>query len=191
MRTFIAIELPQETKNHLAKLQEQLKTTGADVKWVTPHNIHLTLKFLGETNEKKIDKIKAILKLTAEGKKSFPVSLSSIGTFPNLDFPRIIWLGIDKGTAQIKELVEELEERIAKIGIPKEKRPFSSHITIGRIKSADKKELLIEALKNTSALLEKSPLPEFPADKITFFKSTLTPKGPIYEILKEVNLRTN
>jgi len=109
MRTFIAIELPGEIKDHLSCLQEQLKKTGADVnprtnfnlaendntigagvKWVKPDNIHLTLKFLGERDEKKIEKISAILEETAKNRNVFEAELSSFGAFPKVDSPRVI-----------------------------------------------------------------------------------------------------
>jgi len=189
MRTFIAIELPKEIKDSLAQLQEELKKTGADVKWVKPENIHLTLKFLGEINNKKLEKITEILWDVAKNKDSFSIRLSSIGTFPVLSSPRVIWVGIDMGGKESEKIAWELEKKIARIGIPKEKRPFSSHITIGRTRSTQGRDNLIQELKNLEGnfRLENS---EFLATKITFFKSTLTPTGPIYESLQEANLNT-
>jgi RNA 2',3'-cyclic 3'-phosphodiesterase len=188
MRTFIAIELPQGIKDHLNKIQEQLKLTGADVKWVEPKNIHLTLKFLGEINEQTLEKLSQILDACVKGKTPFQVSIASFGAFPKLNYPRIIWAGIDKGDKEIAEIVKVLEEKVQKIGIPKEKRAFSSHITLGRLRSSRDKDNLAEQLKK---LTENSDLPrlEFSLSKITLFKSTLTASGPIYEALKETNLQ--
>ena len=188
MRTFIAIELPSEIKDSLSRLQEELKTSGADVKWVTPENIHLTLKFLGEIDDKKIDKIIKIIDDTAKEKNKFQIRISSLGAFPKVDFPRVIWVGVDTGDKETKEIAEGLEEKIAKIGIPKEDRPFSSHITIGRTKSSLNREGLVQDLKD-KAELGGGKL-NFYVTKITLFKSTLTPKGPIYEVLKATNLKT-
>ena len=117
MRTFIAIELPKETKDALYGLKEQLKTNGADVKWVEPDNIHLTLKFLGERDEKKIKDILRVLDEIYVTKTNFCASISCLGAFPKLECARIIWAGINKGDAQIKEIAGKLEERIAKLGI--------------------------------------------------------------------------
>ena len=188
MRTFIAIELPLEIKNYLSRLQDELKTAGADVKWVKPDNIHLTLKFLGEVDEKKLDKISKIIAETAEGKNKFPARISSLGAFPKTDFPRVIWVGLDTGDKEIKQIAKELEEKIAKIGIPKEDRPFSSHITIGRLRTPLNRERLVQNLKDKAGLGGEKL--EFYVTKITLFKSTLTPSGPIYEALKETNLET-
>lgn len=188
MRTFIALELPERIKDSLAQLQNQLKASGADVKWVDPNNIHLTLKFLGERDEKKVEKIIQIIDEVAKTKNSFQIHISSLGVFPKIDFPRVVWVGIDKGDNETKEIAKELEEKIAKIGIPKEDRPFSSHITIGRVRSPLKKEKLVQALKDLENNLGRQNL-EFEVRRITLFKSTLTPKGPIYEALKEANLK--
>jgi 2'-5' RNA ligase len=185
MRTFIAINLTQEIRDYLAGIQGELKKCRADVKWVQPENIHLTLKFLGERDEKKIEKIKEALEETAREKNCFSVRLYNIGAFPKIDSPRVIWVGIDKGEKETKEIAYELEEKIAKIGIPKEDKPFSSHITIARIRSPADRASLVQELKRLSKLENK----EFSVTTITLYKSTLTPKGPIYEVLKEASLK--
>jgi len=189
MRAFIAIELPQQIKDSLSQIQKQLKESGADVKWVGPGNIHLTLKFLGEIDDEKIEKINGIIEDTARDKPSFKMHISSIGAFPKIDYPRVIWVGIDAGDSETKEVVKELEEKIQKIGIPKEERAFSSHITIARTRSALNRDKLVQKLKIISPEFGKEDL-EFKVTKITLFKSTLTPIGPIYEVLKEANFKT-
>ncbi len=188
MRTFIAIELPAEIKDCLSRLQQDLKAAQADVKWVQPQNIHLTLKFLGEIDEKKLDKISGIIEDTCEKKDKFHVCISSLGAFPKTESPRVIWVGIDTGDKEIKQMAKELEQNLAKIGIPKEDRPFSSHITIGRMRTPLNRERLVQGLKNKAGLGGQNL--EFYVSKITLFKSTLTPKGPIYEALKEASLTT-
>jgi RNA 2',3'-cyclic 3'-phosphodiesterase len=190
MRTFIAIELPQNIKNYLAKIQQQLKGSGADVKWVEPGNIHLTLKFLGERDEKKIKAISAVIENVALGNKSFTMSLSSIGTFPSISSPRVIWIGIDIGDAEVKKIVANLEEEIAKQGIPKEDRAFSSHITIGRTRTPRNKEELTEEIRKITSGWNSKGL-EFHVTKITLFKSTLSAKGPAYEVLKAASLKAS
>jgi 2'-5' RNA ligase len=188
MRTFIAIELPQEVRDALSRLQNQLKSSGADVKWVAPENIHLTLKFIGDIDDIKLDKIIRIIEDIAKNKNSFYIHLCSIGAFPKLSYPKVIWAGIDKGDSETKEIAKELEERIEKAGIPKEDRPFSSHITIGRLRSYLNREKLVQNLENVMREFQTENL-EFNVTEITLFKSTLTPKGPIYEILKEASLK--
>lgn len=190
MRAFIAIELPQEIKDFLSSIQEQLKSTAADIKWVAPQNIHLTLKFLGEVDDKKLEKIMDILKYISKDKNAFYIRLSSVGAFPKTNFPRVIWIGLDKGDEETKQIAKALEEEIAKIGIPKEARPFSSHITIGRVRSGLNRDKLVKQLMDLADSPGKKTL-EFKVTTLSLFKSTLTPKGPIYENLKEVHLKTN
>ncbi len=188
MRLFIAIELPPEIKDALGQLQVQLNASGANVKWVEPQNIHLTLKFLGDTDDKEIDAIMRILEEVAGEKMDFTIRISSLGAFPSLDSIRVIWAGIDQGDTIACQIAKDLEERIAYIGIAKEKRPFSSHITIGRTKSSLNPGKLARDIGILEKALEGKNL-EFRVQKITLFKSTLTPKGPVYEALKAANLK--
>lgn len=190
MRSFIAIELSEQIKNYLGRIQDRLKSSGADVKWVNPQNIHLTLKFLGDIEDKTVDKISGILEAASCDKPAFFIRLSSLGAFPNINFPRIIWVGIDKGDQQVKEIAEELQEKIAKIGIPKENKPFSAHLTIGRTKSGLNRGSLVKMLEILQNEIVQEGL-ESGVSKLTLFKSTLTPQGPIYAILKEANLKIN
>lgn len=189
MRTFIAIELPQEIKDFFKGIQDQLKSSQADVKWVEPKNIHLTLKFLGEIDERKIDEVIEVARGLAKENKLFYIRLSSVGAFPNANYPRVIWIGIDKGDAQVKQIASLLEEGLSRVGLPKEKRPFSSHITIGRVRSGLNRKNLTDALSNVALNFNQASL-EFPVEKIILFKSTLTPGGPIYEALHSANLKT-
>ena len=189
MRLFIAIELPTEIKDSLARLQQEFKKTGADVKWVEPQNIHLTLKFIGETEEDKLREIIQSLKETAGGKPAFKMRIASCGAFPKISSPRVIWASLDKGDKETKEIAQELENRLVMHGIPKEERDFSSHITIGRTRSGLNRDKLVSCL-NTLAGKPEEETKEFTISKITLFKSTLTPKGPIYEALQEASLKT-
>ncbi len=188
MRTFIAIELSQEIKDFLSNIQSQLKASGADVKWVEPKNIHLTLKFLGEIDEKKLVEVNKVLEETARNKNPFSLRFSCLGAYPKINFPRVIWIGIDQGDIEVKEIAGILEERVAKLGIPQENRPFSCHITLGRTKSNLKQEDLVKKLTFLEGNLGGKK-PEFQVTKLTLFKSTLTPKGPLYEVLKEAHLK--
>lgn len=189
MRAFIAIELPEETRDKLSALQQELKASGADVKWVRPENIHLTLKFLGEINEKQVELIKGIIDTAAGKRRAFRVRVSSLGAFPRIESPRVVWIDIEEGDEEVKGIAAELQENISWAGIPKEERPFSSHITIGRIRSPINRDKLVRCLKDKTDLGGKNM--EFYAGKITLFKSTLTPKGPLYETLKEANLKNS
>lgn len=188
MRSFIAIELPQETRQYLSRLQEELKMSDGDVKWVQPQNIHLTLKFLGEIDTKESEKVEKVIEEIAKDKLVFYARLCCLGAFPKINYPRVIWIGIDKGDVEIKQIAEALEEKTVTLGIPAQEKPFSSHITLGRVRSNLNRNNLIQKLQNLTQPSEQKPA-EFLVKKITLFKSTLTPQGPVYEVLKEASLK--
>ena len=164
MRTFLAIELPKEIKECLGKLEEKLKTTQADVKWVLPGNIHLTLKFLGEVDAERLEKIKVILEEVARAYSPFLMRINSLGAFPKLEYLRVIWVGLDAGDKETKQIAKMLEEKIQKLGIPKEERAFSSHITIGRTRSSTGREKLVQEIRNLGAEFENAVRQISPAD---------------------------
>ncbi|PIU42143.1 MAG: RNA 2',3'-cyclic phosphodiesterase [Candidatus Omnitrophica bacterium CG07_land_8_20_14_0_80_42_15] len=175
-RSFIAIELCSDIKEELASLIEKLKSSGADVKWVEPLNIHLTLKFLGGMSLDEIDTIKNVMDKTKNKFKAFQMSLSQVGAFPKLSYPRVIWVGVNDGKEKAKEIYDFLESELEKEFFEKEERPFSPHLTIGRVKSLKNKEALKSSIENLKFSSAKTSL----VDHVTLFKSTLTPKGSIY-----------
>jgi 2'-5' RNA ligase len=189
MRVFIAIDLPQRVKDTLAQIQKGLKKTGADVKWVQANNIHLTLKFLGDIEESALEKLIQAITLAVDHLTGYMINIDRIGAFPRLEAPRIIWAGIDRGARETNKIVEDLEEGLSAIGIPKEEKPFACHITLGRTRSAQGKTGLAHELKTTNAMIRPEEL-EFMAKQITLFQSTLTPGGPIYKELQAINLAT-
>jgi len=187
MRTFIAITLPQDLISLLAGIQQELKKSRADVKWVEPQNIHMTLKFLGEIDQAGLEKASSILRQKTANASPFSVSLVKLGAFPSGRFPRVIWAGVEKGDQEVKRLAAALEEGFAEIGFPKESKPFSSHITLGRTRSGLHAGELSSLLGPVGEILQKQR-PEFSVTALTLFESTLTPKGPFYESLATISL---
>jgi len=202
MRTFIAIELSEEIREDLAQIQSHLKYSGVlrpclgrrpellsrdgvDVKWIEKDKIHLTLKFLGDITEEDCEKIKSILDRISGSIRPFEISIKDIGAFPNINYPRVIWAGLDKGRAESKILAEKINEEVLKIGFQKESRPFAPHLTIGRVRSPKNKDVLKDKILTIQLKAYSLQL----IGSIALFKSTLTPKGPTYTKLHEVNLR--
>lgn len=181
MRTFIAIELSEQIRNELSQIQSHLKYAGADVKWVEKDNIHLTLKFLGEVSEEKIEKIKSALDQIAGQAKPFEISLKDLGAFPKIEYPRVIWVSLDKGAGESKILSEKIDEALLKIGFQKESRPFAAHLTIGRVRSPKNKDALKEKVQSYQPPTSNSQS----ISSVILFQSTLTPKGSIYTKLHE------
>lgn len=183
MRLFIAIELPDEIRAALAAVQNDLRRAQADVAWTKPDNQHLTLKFLGEVEAPRVPSIIAACQQAVAGIYPFTISLRDTGAFPNLRGPRVLWAGLDQGTAELRQLHAQLEAQLAQSGFAKDDRAFKPHLTLGRVKS----------MKNVPALvarLTSTPLPAlaFTAAEIVLMQSQLHPAGSIYTPLAKIAL---
>jgi 2'-5' RNA ligase len=179
VRTFIAIDLSPEIKDNLVTLVNHLKPLGRNVKWVTKENYHLTLKFLGEISESEAEQIKSTLADIASRHHSFNLILKGMGSFPaGSNRIRIVWAGIAEED-ELLSLGKEIETGLEKKGFPKEDRPFSPHLTIGRVKTPEKQEKLASELARNNQLELGSML----VREITFFQSILHPQGPEYRVI--------
>lgn len=183
MRSFIAIELPEEVKRYLSEIQENLKKCGADIRWAKPQNIHLTLKFLGDTGEEDIEEISKRLNDVCGNFNIFNLVITGPGIFPGMRSPRVLWVGLNSNKTII-ELQKGIEESIVQVGFKPEKRRFTPHLTIGRFKSSRFKETL---LKEIGAKQDMS-LGSFEVRSVALIKSDLKPSGAVYTIIREVPL---
>ena len=186
IRAFIAIDIDKHNKQKISGIISYLKTANADIKWITENQIHLTLKFLGNIEQNKIQDISKILKSIAMDFSPFNIQFSGIGAFPNILHPRVIWLGMNKGKESLKLLNNKIETELERLGIRKEKREYKAHLTLGRVRT----------LKNVSKLItlineaKFHPQEEIKIDKLILFQSTLTAKGAIHSPLSNVYLST-
>ncbi len=183
MRTFIAIELPEEIKKQIEQLQAPLKRTDTFVSWVKPGNIHITLKFLGEVPEDKINEVFSATQKALEGTRKFTMSLKGTGVFPNLRRPRVIWIGTGSGEEELSIMAKRIEEEMERVGFPKEKRKFSAHFTVGRVKSPRNIEKLMELVESTDFQTE-----DIEVNEVVVMRSQLHPAGAIYTPLKKIPL---
>ena len=177
MRCFIAIDLPNEIKEEIVKIQKQLPE--AKQKLVEKENLHLTLVFLDEIDDYKINQIKNSLKEITFDK--FQASLGKIGIFPSESFIRVVWVSMEPSQT-IKQLHDEIFEKIKNIG--KFDKRFESHITIARVKYIQDKENFIKKLKQISI----NPI-KFSVNEFAIKKSSLTRQGPIYEDIIKFELK--
>ncbi len=175
MRTFIAIEIPDAQKKIVWNSIQEFKKLNLPVKWVEYENLHITLKFLGEIDEKKMTQILPVLSSISNSTKSFTMQLESFGCFPNIKNPRVLWTGVSQGTNEIISLAEQLENDLVKFGFKKEGKKYHPHLTIGRIKTFCK----VDDIINTAIKTEPFTVNEF-----ILFKSTLLSSGPVYERIK-------
>jgi len=173
MRAFIAIEMPEEIKEILLDAQKQINTEKAKIR--PTKAFHLTLKFLGEIEEKKVEEIKSALKEIKFEK--FNTALTEIGVFPNESYIRVVWAGLDDSENKITNLQKEVDSKIEIIGFKKDTR-FHPHVTLARVKFVEDKQKFIKGLKEIN--IEKK---SFQITEFKLIKSTLTGEGPVYEDL--------
>jgi len=183
MRCFIAVELPPEARSELGRLADLLRRAGANVKWVRPENAHFTLKFLGEVPEEAVPHIAESLDEEVRTAAPFEMSFSSLDVFPGWRYPRVLWVGLDGAGDKAADLVSRVEKAVKKHGFDPETRAFKAHLTLGRVKSRKN----TENLRELAAAAKITPV-SVRFSSITFFKSDLTPSGPVYTPLHRTDL---
>ena len=181
LRSFIAFDIEDsEIVSRLTEAQMEIAKTGADLKLVEPKNIHITVRFLGNISPGMVNKIYGAMENVSF--KPFQVEIKGLGAFPNLRFPRVVWAGIRKGAEELRNIFEQLEPQLRKLGFQPDPKGFSPHITIARVKTGINKAELAKTLKE----LAEKEFGVMIAKCLRLKKSTLTPRGPIYTTLKEV-----
>jgi RNA 2',3'-cyclic 3'-phosphodiesterase len=183
MRTFIAIPLPDECKALLVSMQQELRTHGADVRWVAVPSIHLTLKFLGEVEPERIAEMSEALTAVSKSNQQFQLRLHGLGCFPNQKNPRVIWCGVGGEIDALLQLQQKVETACVALGFAREERDFRPHLTLGRVTGKRNLQPLIDYIKIGSGL-ECS----FTANHFNVYKSVLKPQGAIYTVLTTIAL---
>jgi len=181
VRAFLAIDLPGELKKRLFLLKQEAGP-GLKLKWVEEKNFHLTIKFLGDVEEKFLKKIYNELSSRTENFQPFKLEMEEVGFFGKKAMPRVVWFGI-KESKPLEILVRELNRVFKKLGFPRERERFHPHITLFRVRYVDDVagfEKYYQALRKDA---EKLRGVSFEVKELVLFKSTLTSKGPIYEPL--------
>lgn len=189
LRTFIAIELTSELRDSLGQLQHHLQAQVAprSVRWVRPEGVHLTLKFLGDTAVDRVDAVSAELAQAASEVCPFSFTVGGLGCFPNTQRPRVLWVGLQEPTGELARLRNAIEARVAPLGFPTEKRPFSPHLTLGRVqRRASKSE--VREIGQIVASSEIGIVGAVATTTIAYIKSDLRPSGAVYTILDRATL---
>lgn len=183
IRAFIAIDLPEKVRLFLAEIQETLRSYGLSIKWIRPQNIHLTLKFLGDTDTARIAKIIAAMTSAAKDCPGVSLAAKNVGVFPDLKRPRVIWAGVNGQLEALEDLQRTLDDQLADLGFPRDRRTFSAHLTLGRVKGKIVSARLKAAIEKSEGF-ESEP---FDADRIVLFKSELRPAGAVYTQVHQVH----
>jgi 2'-5' RNA ligase len=198
LRTFIAIDVPPAVLDTITRIQNRFKSLGLNASWVNPGNMHLTLKFLGETDPDRIPGIQNKLTEALAPFSPFRLSLDSAGVFPNTKHPRVLWVGLKDEEGTLETLQTAIEKALESAGFPREQRSFSPHLTLARIKSPlgirspkgikspkGKKKLKDELDAVNQEGIDPHP---FDVGEIKLYESQLTPKGSIYTVLANFKL---
>jgi 2'-5' RNA ligase len=184
IRSFLAIELPETIRTKIGEVQKELKSSRADVRWVNPTNIHLTLKFFGNIDELRIDRIAKSLESLIQTTSPFSLSIRGMGSFPHSKNPRVIWMGLQEGKEILAALQRAVDGELKKIGFEPEGRDFHPHLTLGRAKSSRGRDELIGRMQK----YQEEEFGKFEVEGVILFKSDLKPSGPIYTRLREIKL---
>lgn len=185
MRTFVAVEIAESVRRRAAELVELLRAARADVKWVEPHNMHLTLKFLDEVPLEAIAGVSEAVQQAVASVEPLVFETRGAGAFPSIGRPRTIWLGAGEGEDALVALQSAVDRALRKLGFPKESRRYEPHLTLGRVRGGG------PAVVELARLLRGQI--EFDAgrstiDQVVVFASHLSPQGPTYEALSRVPL---
>ena len=182
IRSFLAIELPEPILRKIEEVEADLKSARADVRWVNPEKIHLTLKFFGNIEESRIDSIFKSIEEPVRNTLQFSLKVQGVGAFPSMKSPRVIWMGLVNGSQILTSLQKEIETELEKVGFQAEDRPFRPHLTLGRVKSSRGKDDLVGRMEKH----KEGEFGDFQVDLVILFKSDLKPSGPIYTALREL-----
>ena len=183
IRSFISIDVEDEgVLRGLTGVQSALVKTGADLKLVKPENIHLTLRFLGEIPVVLVDEIFKVMQSAV--RPPFEMEVKGLGAFPSVTRPRVIWAGVSDGAEAVVEIHRKIEAGLKRLGFRPEDKRFTAHITIARVKSRRNVERLLRVFQEYRNAVFGRML----VDCIRLKKSVLTPRGPIYTTLREVQL---
>ncbi len=183
MRCFLGTKIDEDLIEKVSDVRDSFGSIDADIKTVRDQNLHFTVKFLGEIDEDRAQRVDSIREALNDF-KPFEVGLKDVGVFPSRDYIKVIWIGTGEGSERFEELMSKIEEKTRKEGFQKDENEPVPHVTIGRVKTGRNKELIQSELDKWK---EKS-FGRMLVDKVTLFKSELTSKGPVYEKIKDYGL---
>ncbi|MFB6267296.1 MAG: RNA 2',3'-cyclic phosphodiesterase [Halodesulfurarchaeum sp.] len=184
MRLFVSVDLPDRFAEPIEALQEEV-AAASGLDFTDPEQAHVTMKFLGDTPERRLDPVQTALERAVEtaGVEPFEATFGGLGVFPSLEYISVLWLGVEGGEEAFVRLQEPIEEELVSLGFEAEDHEFTPHVTLARMKHAGGKELVQEFVQ------EQDPtVGTMTVEEVRLTESTLTPDGPIYETVHRVPL---
>ena len=182
VRAFLAIDLDEDLKPKINKIIKEFSGIDTKIKYVELQNLHLTLKFFGDIDTNGLNLLKEAIDNVVSQFDPFKIKITGCGAFPNTNHIKVIWVGIEEDEI-IRDLHDKLDKEFARLGFEKDKK-FSTHLTVGRMKSAKNKNMVKDVIEKYSEF----EIGEMEVTNISLKKSTLTPSGPIYEDMKVFEL---
>ena len=181
VRTFVALELPEAIAGGILGLVSQLRDSGIRASWCRRGTLHLTLKFLGDVEEEHLPGVVDAVAAASAGGSPFAFATGALGAFPSPRNPRVLWLGVE-AVDGLYVLHKAVEDQLAAIGMPRDRRRFHPHITLGRVRG--------RAPEDTGRLLAAMQAPEgtVPVTEVWVMRSTLNPGGAVHEVIAAVPL---
>jgi RNA 2',3'-cyclic 3'-phosphodiesterase len=179
VRVFIAIPLPVDLKAKLIALQQEFRPLPLAAAWVREAGLHLTLKFLGDVDSTQITPIFSCMAATAQHGHPFSLSLAGTGVFPHESSPRVLWVGVQDATGNLRHIQQTLDTRLMQVGFPSESRPFAPHLTLARLKRVLRPGEFLAMLK----VHRETVLGQLDVDHIELVESQLHPSGARYAIV--------
>jgi 2'-5' RNA ligase len=183
IRAFVALEISDEVRDGLERIKDGLWSPELRVKWVEPHNMHLTILFLGDILESQAREFAGLLEQVARFTDPFQYDVEKIGFSGSHTSPRMVWAGVPK-PSELMDLHMRVLGVAKQVGLAVEKRPFKAHLTLGRFRPSSGTNRLVARVKELAGAQFGTVL----VDSLLFYKSTLTPQGPIYTVMKRVKL---
>jgi 2'-5' RNA ligase len=185
IRTFLGIDVGEAIRDRLVALQEELAAFASDVKWVEPENLHITLLFLGEVEQKEVLEICRVAQMAVAELPLFTITIEGAGCFPNPRRPRTLWVGVGQGEEEVKQLHDAIETPLLDMGCyRRETRAYVPHVTLGRVKGDRPTDDLAKEL----AKLKSWSAGETAVREVCIMSSELTPDGPNYSVLGRAKL---
>lgn len=192
VRAFIAIELPEEIRQKLDEIEKQIQMRAGEsarkaVRWVSANNMHLTLKFLGEVSAGNLQTLSGMVQNEAARHAAFDFRIAGLGAFPNIRRPRVIWVGAE-AHARLTALQRAIESGASSLGYPAEERPYSPHLTLGRISQNARPD----EIAHVARALQEAKVGELGTVRVrcvNLFRSDLRPSGAVYTVLREFSLK--
>jgi len=186
LRLFFAVPVAAQLTESLTQIQQELRAAGAKVSWTRPENLHFTLKFLGDTPEDQVTELNEVAARVAEDIAAHQIEIGGVGGFPNRSRPRVVWVGCTAGSEQFAQLGEKLDQYLSEAGLAEpDKRKFTPHLTIGRVRSRHRLEDLADSMQQLSQC-EIGPMQ---VNHFVLMRSQLHPDGAIHTALARFELR--